>query len=209
MATNFLTKIFGSRNDRLLKTYRKTVERINGLEAQFEKLSDEELRGQTDIFKRRVVDGESLDSLLPEAFAVVREGRKRIMKMRHFDVQLVGGLALHHGKVAEMRTGESKTLTSTMPVYLNALTGKGVHVVTVNPYLASRDAEWMGQIYAFLGLTTGYVYAQQPKADKRAAYACDITYGTNNELGFDYLRDHMVLSADAKVQRGHHFAIVD
>src|SRR5690606_84086 len=152
MATNILTKIFGSRNDRLLKTYRKTVERINGLEPQFEKLSDDELKGQTEIFKKRIADGESLDSILPEAFAVVREASKRVMKMRHFDVQMVGGLALHHGKVAEMRTGEGKTLTATLPVYLNALSGNGVHVVTVNDYLASRDAQWMGQLYGFLGL---------------------------------------------------------
>ena len=209
MATNFLTKIFGSRNDRLLKTYRKTVERINGLEAQFEKLSDEELRGQTDIFKRRVADGESLDSLLPEAFAVVREGSKRIMKMRHFDVQLVGGLALHHGKVAEMRTGEGKTLTSTLPVYLNALTGKGVHVVTVNDYLASRDAQWMGRLYGFLGLTVGINLPQAPREEKQAAYRADITYGTNNEYGFDYLRDNMVYEATDRVQRGLNYAIVD
>jgi preprotein translocase subunit SecA len=209
MATNFLTKIFGSRNDRLLKTYRKTVERINGLEAQFEKLSDEELRGQTEIFKRRVADGESLDSLLPEAFAVVREGSKRAMKMRHFDVQMVGGLALHHGKVAEMRTGEGKTLTSTLPVYLNALTGKGVHVVTVNDYLASRDAQWMGRLYGFLGLTVGINLPQAPREDKQAAYRADITYGTNNEYGFDYLRDNMVYEAGDRVQRGLNFAIVD
>src|SRR5690606_19150760 len=209
MATNFLTKIFGSRNDRLLKTYRKTVERINGLEAQFEKLSDEELRGQTDIFKRRVADGESLDSLLPEAFAVVREGSKRVMKMRHFDVQLVGGLALHHGKVAEMRTGEGKTLTSTLPVYLNALTGKGVHVVTVNDYLASRDAQWMGRLYGFLGLTVGINLPQAPREEKQAAYRADITYGTNNEYGFDYLRDNMVYEAADRVQRGLNYAIVD
>jgi len=209
MATNFLTKIFGSRNDRLLKTYRKTVERINGLEAQFEKLSDEELRGQTEIFKRRVADGESLDSLLPEAFAVVREGSKRVMKMRHFDVQMVGGLALHHGKVAEMRTGEGKTLTSTLPVYLNALTGKGVHVVTVNDYLASRDAQWMGRLYGFLGLTVGINLPQAPRDAKQAAYRADITYGTNNEYGFDYLRDNMVYEAGDRVQRGLNYAIVD
>ena len=155
MATNILTKIFGSRNDRLLKTYRKTVERINGLEPQFEKLSDEDIKAQTEVFKRRIADGEALESVLPEAFALVREASKRVMKMRHFDVQLVGGLALHHGKVAEMRTGEGKTLTATLPVYLNALTGKGVHVVTVNDYLASRDAQWMGKLFNFLGLSVG------------------------------------------------------
>jgi preprotein translocase subunit SecA len=209
MATNFLTKIFGSRNDRLLKTYRKTVERINGLEAQYEKLSDDELKGQTEIFKRRIAEGESLDALLPEAFAVVREASKRVMKMRHFDVQMVGGLALHHGKVAEMRTGEGKTLTATLPVYLNALTGKGVHVVTVNDYLASRDAQWMGRLYGFLGLSVGINLPQAPREDKQAAYRADITYGTNNEYGFDYLRDNMVYEAGDRVQRGLNFAIVD
>jgi preprotein translocase subunit SecA len=209
MATTFLTKIFGSRNDRLLKTYRKTVERINALEAKFEKLSDDELRGQTDDFKRRIAAGESLDAVLPEAFAVVREGSKRVMKMRHFDVQMVGGLALHHGKVAEMRTGEGKTLTATLPVYLNALTGQGVHVVTVNDYLASRDAQWMGRLYNFLGLTVGINLPQAPREEKQAAYRADITYGTNNEYGFDYLRDNMVYEAGDRVQRGLNFAIVD
>jgi preprotein translocase subunit SecA len=209
MATNFLTKIFGSRNDRLLKTYRKTVDRINGLEAQFEKFSDEDLKAQTEIFKRRVADGEALDSVLPEAFAVVREASKRVMKMRHFDVQMVGGLALHYGKVAEMRTGEGKTLTATLPVYLNALTGKGVHVVTVNDYLASRDAQWMGRLYNFLGLTVGINLPQAPREEKQAAYRADITYGTNNEYGFDYLRDNMVYEAADRVQRALNYAIVD
>ncbi|TNF51678.1 MAG: preprotein translocase subunit SecA [Burkholderiales bacterium] len=209
MATNFLTKLFGSRNDRLLKTYRKTVERINGLEAKYEKLSDDELRGQTGLFKQRIANGESLDAILPEAFAVVREGSKRVMKMRHFDVQLIGGIALHHGKVAEMRTGEGKTLTATLPVYLNALSGQGVHVVTVNDYLASRDAQWMGRLYGFLGLTVGVNMPQAPRADKQAAYAADITYGTNNEYGFDYLRDNMVYEAQDRVQRKLNYAIVD
>ena len=209
MATNILTKIFGSRNDRLLKTYRKTVERINGLEAQYEKLSDDELRGQTEAFKQRIAGGESLDAVLPEAFAVVREASKRVMKMRHFDVQMVGGLALHHGKVAEMRTGEGKTLTATLPVYLNALTGKGVHVVTVNDYLASRDAQWMGRLYNFLGLTVGINLPQAPREEKQAAYQADITYGTNNEYGFDYLRDNMVYEVGDRVQRGLNYAIVD
>ncbi len=209
MATNFLTKLFGSRNDRLLKTYRKTVERINGMEAQYEKLSDDELRAQTESFKLRVANGESLDAILPEAFAVVREGSKRIMKMRHFDVQLIGGIALHHGKVAEMRTGEGKTLTATLPVYLNALSGKGVHVVTVNDYLASRDAQWMGRLYNFLGLTVGVNMPQAPRDEKQAAYAADITYGTNNEYGFDYLRDNMVYEARDRVQRKLNYAIVD
>jgi preprotein translocase subunit SecA len=209
MATTFLTKIFGSRNDRSLKIYRKTVERINGLEAKYEKLSDDELRGQTEAFKQRIAKGETLEALLPEAFAVVREGSKRVMKMRHFDVQLVGGLALHHGKVAEMRTGEGKTLTATLPVYLNALTGKGVHVVTVNDYLASRDAQWMGRLYTFLGLSVGINLPQAPRDEKQAAYQADITYGTNNEYGFDYLRDNMVYEPGGRVQRGLNFAIVD
>ena len=209
MATTFLTKIFGSRNDRLLKTYRKTVEHINGLEAKYEKFSDDELRAQTEAFKDRIVQGEALEALLPDAFAVVREGSKRVMKMRHFDVQLVGGLALHHGKVTEMRTGEGKTLTATLPVYLNALTGKGVHVVTVNDYLASRDAQWMGRLYNFLGLTVGINLPQAPRDEKQSAYRSDITYGTNNEYGFDYLRDNMVYETGDRVQRGLHFAIVD
>lgn len=209
MATNFLTKIFGSRNDRLLKTYRKTVERINGLESKFEQLSDDELKAQTESFKQRIAQGETLEALLPEAFAVVREASKRVMKMRHFDVQLIGGLALHHGKVAEMRTGEGKTLTATLPVYLNALTGKGVHVVTVNDYLASRDAQWMGRLYNFLGLSVGINLPQAPREEKQAAYRADITYGTNNEYGFDYLRDNMVYEAADRVQRGLNYAIVD
>ncbi len=209
MATNFLTKLFGSRNDRLLKQYRKTVDRINALEPQFEKLSDEELQGKTEAFRQRVAAGETLDALLPEAFAVVREAGKRVMKMRHFDVQLLGGIALHSGKVAEMRTGEGKTLTATLPVYLNALAGKGVHVVTVNDYLANRDAQWMGRIYNFLGLSVGVNLPQMQREEKQAAYRADITYGTNNEYGFDYLRDNMVYEAVDRVQRGLHFAIVD
>ncbi|MEW6477856.1 MAG: preprotein translocase subunit SecA [Pseudomonadota bacterium] len=209
MATNFLTKIFGSRNDRLLKTYRKTVDRINGLEPQFEKLSDDELRAQTERFRQRLTQGESLDALLPEAFAVVREASKRVMKMRHFDVQLIGGIALHSGKVAEMRTGEGKTLTATLPVYLNALAGRGVHVVTVNDYLATRDAQWMGRLYNFLGLSVGINLAQMAREEKQAAYRADITYGTNNEYGFDYLRDNMVYEASDRVQRPLHYAIVD
>ena len=209
MAITFLTKIFGSRNDRLLKTYRKDTERINGLEAQFAQLSDEALRAKTDEFKQRVAQGEELDALLPEAFAVVREGSKRVMKMRHFDVQLLGGMALHQGKIAEMRTGEGKTLTATLAVYLNALTGKGVHVVTVNDYLASRDATWMGRLYNFLGLTVGVNTAQMSREEKQAAYGSDITYGTNNEFGFDYLRDNMVYEPSDRVQRGLNYAIVD
>ncbi|MFM7343694.1 MAG: preprotein translocase subunit SecA, partial [Betaproteobacteria bacterium] len=190
MAIQFLTKIFGSRNDRLLKTYRKSVERINALEPQMAALSDEQLRAKTDEFRGRIGQGEAIDTLLPEAFAVVREASKRVMKMRHFDVQLMGGLALHEGKIAEMRTGEGKTLTATLPVYLNALAGQGVHVVTVNDYLAGRDAAWMGKIYNFLGLTVGVNSPQMDRQEKQAAYRSDITYGTNNEFGFDYLRDN-------------------
>ncbi len=209
MATNFLTKIFGSRNDRLLKQYRKQAARINAMEPEYEKLSDEQLRAKTEEFKQRVAQGTSLDDLLPEAFAVVREGSKRVMKMRHFDVQLIGGMALHYGKIAEMRTGEGKTLTATLPVYLNALSGQGVHVVTVNDYLASRDATWMGRLYNFLGLTVGINLPQMPREEKQAAYGSDITYGTNNEYGFDYLRDNMVYEVRDRVQRGLNFAIVD
>ncbi|MBK6323621.1 preprotein translocase subunit SecA [Candidatus Aalborgicola defluviihabitans] len=209
MATNILTKIFGSRNDRLLKQYRSGVARINALEPQYEQLSDEALKAKTQEFKDRIGKGESLDSLLPEAFAVVREGSKRVMKMRHFDVQLLGGMSLHHGKISEMGTGEGKTLTATLPVYLNALTGKGVHVVTVNDYLASRDAQWMGRLYNFLGLTVGINLPQAPREEKQAAYRADITYGTNNEYGFDYLRDNMVYEAADRVQRLLNYAIVD
>ena len=209
MATNFLTKIFGSRNDRLLKTYRRTVDKVNGSEASFEQLSDDELRAKTEAFKQRVANGETLDAILPEAFAVVREGSKRVMKMRHFDVQMLGGMALHNGKICEMRTGEGKTLTATLAVYLNALTGRGVHVVTVNDYLANRDAQWMGQLYNFLGLTVGVNLPNMPREEKQAAYNADITYGTNNEFGFDYLRDNMVYEAADRVQRGLNYAIVD
>jgi len=209
MATNLLTRLFGSRNDRLLKQYRKAVERINALEPSFEQLSDEALRAKTQEFRDRLAKGEQLDDLLVEAFATVREGSKRVMKMRHFDVQLLGGMALHHGKIAEMRTGEGKTLTATLPVYLNALTGKGVHVVTVNDYLASRDATWMGRLYNFLGLTVGINLPNMPREEKQAAYGSDITYGTNNEYGFDYLRDNMVYEPVDRVQRGLNYAIVD
>jgi len=209
MALKFLTQIFGSRNDRLLKQYRKTVERINALESSLEPLSDDALRAKTDEFKKRVAGGEALEDLLPEAFAVVREGSKRVMKMRHFDVQMVGGIALHQGKIAEMRTGEGKTLTATLPVYLNALSGKGVHVVTVNDYLAQRDAQWMGRLYNFLGLSVGINLPQMPREDKQAAYHADITYGTNNEYGFDYLRDNMVYEPQDRVQRALNYAIVD
>lgn len=209
MATNFLTKLFGSRNDRLLKQYRKTVVRINAMEPDYEKLSDEALRAKTQEFKERVAKGEPLDDLLPEAFAVVREGSKRVMKMRHFDVQLLGGMALHYGKIAEMRTGEGKTLTATLPVYLNALSGNGVHVVTVNDYLANRDATWMAKLYNFLGLSVGINLPNMPREEKQAAYNSDITYGTNNEYGFDYLRDNMVYESGDRVQRVLNYAIVD
>ena len=181
MATTFLTKIFGSRNDRLLKQYRKVAARINALEPEFEKLGDDELRGKTQQFRDRLAAGETIEQLLPEAFAVVREASKRVMKMRHFDVQLVGGMALHYGKIAEMRTGEGKTLTATLPVYLNALSGQGVHVVIVNDYLAGRDAQWMGRLYNFLGLTVGINLPQMPREEKQAAYQADITYGTKNK----------------------------
>ncbi len=209
MPLTLLTKLFGSRNDRLLKQYRKTVARINALEPQFEKLSDEQISAKTQEFKERLGKGETLDQLLPEAFAVVREASKRVMKMRHFDVQLIGGMALHEGKIAEMRTGEGKTLTATLPVYLNALTGKGVHVVTVNDYLANRDAQWMARLYNFLGLTVGVNLPYMPREEKQAAYGADITYGTNNEYGFDYLRDNMVYEPGDRVQRQLNYAIVD
>jgi preprotein translocase subunit SecA len=209
MGINILTKLFGSRNDRLLRQYRGVVARINALEAQFEKLDDTALRAKTTEFRERIARGEPLEGLLPEAFAVVREGSKRVMKMRHFDVQLMGGLSLHQGKISEMRTGEGKTLTATLPVYLNALAGKGVHVVTVNDYLANRDAQWMGRLYNFLGLTVGVNLPQMSRQDKQAAYAADITYGTNNEYGFDYLRDNMVYEVADRVQRGLNYAIVD
>jgi preprotein translocase subunit SecA len=209
MATNFLTQIFGSRNDRVLKGFRRTIERINALEPSLEGLSDEALKAKTQEFKDRVTRGETLDDLLVEAFAVVREGSKRIMKMRHFDVQMQGAIALHQGKIAEMRTGEGKTLTATLAVYLNALSGKGVHVVTVNDYLANRDAMWMGRLYNFLGMSVGVNLPQMPREQKQAAYNADITYGTNNEYGFDYLRDNMVYETADRVQRGLNFAIVD
>ncbi|MEZ5626674.1 MAG: preprotein translocase subunit SecA [Rhodocyclaceae bacterium] len=209
MISGLLKKVFGSRNDRLIRQYSKTVRAINALEPEMAALSDADLRAKTDAFKARIADGESLDSLLPEAFAVVREAGKRVHGMRHFDVQLVGGMVLHDGKIAEMRTGEGKTLVATLPVYLNALAGKGVHVITVNDYLARRDAEWMGQLYGFLGLSVGVNVSQLSEAEKLAAYAADITYGTNNEFGFDYLRDNMKYEASERVQRALSFAVVD
>ncbi|MGO8753617.1 MAG: DEAD/DEAH box helicase, partial [Gallionellaceae bacterium] len=209
MISTLLKSVFGSRNDRLLKQYRQTVERINALEPETTKLSDGELRGKTELFRQRVAQGEPLDTLLPEAFAVVREASRRTLQMRHFDVQLIGGLALHQGKISEMRTGEGKTLMATLPAYLNSLSGRGVHVVTVNDYLASRDAEWMGKVYRFLGLSVGVILSQMDQVNKQSAYAADITYGTNNEFGFDYLRDNMANQAAERFQRGLNFAIVD
>ncbi|CAG9180472.1 preprotein translocase subunit SecA [Cupriavidus pinatubonensis] len=209
MITGLLKKVFGSRNERLIKQYRRTVEQINALEPKFEQLSDDQLRGMTETFRQRHAGGESLESLLPEAFAVCREASKRIMKMRHFDVQLIGGMVLNDNKIAEMRTGEGKTLTATLAVYLNAITGKGVHVVTVNDYLAQRDAEWMGRLYNYLGLSVGVNLSQMAHDQKQAAYNADITYGTNNEFGFDYLRDNMVYDPSQRVQRPLNYAIVD
>ncbi len=209
MISNLLKKIFGSRNDRLLKRYTQTVRAINALEASLQNLTDPELQAKTDQFRERLSRGETLDQLLPEAFATVREASRRVLGMRHFDVQLVGGIVLHQGKIAEMRTGEGKTLMATLPAYLNALAGTGVHVVTVNDYLASRDAAWMGKIYGFLGLSVGVNLSQMEHDLKQQAYAADITYGTNNEFGFDYLRDNMVYQTSERVQRPLTFAIVD
>jgi preprotein translocase subunit SecA len=209
MISNILTRIFGSRNERLLKQYRAVVRDINALEPAMSALDDAALRAKTGELRERVAKGEALDDVLPEAFAVVREAGKRALGMRHFDVQLIGGMALHHGKIAEMRTGEGKTLVSTLPGYLNALTGKGVHIVTVNDYLAQRDADWMGRIYRFLGVEVGVNLSQMNHEAKQQAYAADITYGTNNEFGFDYLRDNMVYQASERVQRGLAYAIID
>jgi preprotein translocase subunit SecA len=206
---SLLTQIFGSRNQRLIKQYQKTVREINALEPAMEKLSDAELQAKTPEFKERLAKGATLDDILVEAFAVCREASRRVLKMRHFDVQLIGGMVLHYGKIAEMGTGEGKTLMATLAAYLNALAGKGVHVVTVNDYLAQRDAEWMGKLYGWLGLSTGVNLSQMPHDTKQAAYAADITYGTNNEFGFDYLRDNMVYDSGDRVQRGLNFAIVD
>jgi len=209
MLSTMFKKVFGSRNDRLVKQYANNVRVINDLEAAMQSLSDEQLRAKTDEFKQRYAQGESLDKLLPEAFAVVREGGRRVLEMRHFDVQMIGGMVLHAGKIAEMRTGEGKTLVATLPTYLNALAGKGVHVITVNDYLAKRDAEWMARLYNFLGLTVGINLSQMPHDEKKQAYAADITYGTNNEFGFDYLRDNMVFTAEERVQRALSYALID
>lgn len=204
-----LKAIFGTKNDREVKRMRKTVAKINSLEPEYEKLSDEELRGKTEEFKKRLTNGETLDDILVEAFAVVREGSKRVLRMRHYDVQLIGGIVLHEGKITEMKTGEGKTLVATTAIYLNALTGKGVHVITVNDYLAQRDREQMGQLYSFLGLTSGVIINGLDNEERKKAYECDITYGTNSEFGFDYLRDNMVSRIEDKVQRKLNFCIVD
>ena len=209
MITALLQKVFGSRNERLVKQYAATVRTINALEPQMQALSDQELAAKTPAFKQRVANGEALDSLLPEAFAVMREAGRRVLEMRHFDVQLIGGMALHNGKIGEMRTGEGKTLVATLPAYLNALTGKGVHIITVNDYLASRDAEWMGRVHRFLGLSVGCNLSQMDEEAKQQAYAADITYGTNNEFGFDYLRDNMKFTPAERVQRKLNYAIID
>ncbi len=209
MINSLLTRVFGSRNERQLRQLNRIVAKINALEPEIEKLSDEQLQAKTPEFKQRIANGEALDKVLPEAFAVCREAGRRVLGMRHYDVQLIGGMVLHLGKIAEMRTGEGKTLVATLPVYLNALEGKGVHVVTVNDYLARRDAAQMGKLYNWLGLSVGVVYPGMPHSDKREAYASDITYGTNNEFGFDYLRDNMALSKADRYQRGLHYAIVD
>ena len=209
MVLSLIRKLVGTKNSRELKRMRRVVERINALEPQFEALDDAGLRAMTAKFRERLAAGQTLDQLLPEAFAAVREAGRRALGMRHFDVQLIGGITLHEGRIAEMRTGEGKTLVATLPVYLNALSGKGVHVVTVNDYLARRDANWMAPIYQFLGMSVGVILPNQDLESKRAGYAADITYGTNNEFGFDYLRDNMVFSLDDRMQRELNFAIVD
>ena len=201
--------LFKTYSEKEVKRIMPLVTKINGLEEEISKLSDAELRNKTEEFKNRLEQGETLDDLLPEAFAVVREASKRVLGMRHFDVQLIGGIILHQGRIAEMKTGEGKTLVATLPVYLNALTGEGVHVITVNDYLAKRDSEWMGKVYRFLGLTVGLVIAGMNPKQKQEAYACDVTYGTNNEFGFDYLRDNMVIYKEQLVQRKLKYAIVD
>lgn len=209
MLLTLATKIFGSSNDRVLKGFYKDVERINALEKDFEAKSDSELKAMTEALRNRLEKGETLDDLLHEAFATVREAAKRTLEQRHFDVQLIGGMVLHDNKIAEMKTGEGKTLVATLPVYLNALSGKGVHVVTVNDYLASRDAAWMGQVYEFLGLKVGCITNNMSDAERREAYAADVTYGTNNEFGFDFLRDNMKYRLEDMVQRDFNYAIVD
>ncbi|MDH4458761.1 MAG: preprotein translocase subunit SecA, partial [Nevskia sp.] len=209
MFNNFLARVFGSRNQRIVKRLSAVVSVVNALEPKYQAMSDEELSRQTIVLRERLAKGETLDDLRADAFAVVREAGRRVMNMRHFDVQLIGGATLHEGKIAEMRTGEGKTLVATLPTYLNALSGKGVHVVTVNDYLARRDSEWMGRIFRFLGMSVGVVVSGQTTEEKREAYRADITYGQNNEFGFDYLRDNMKFSALDYCQRPLHYAIVD
>ena len=209
MFGQFLTKVFGSRNQRLLKQYTKAINKIGSYEEGYKALSDEELKAKTVEFKERIEKGETEEAILPEAFAVVREAGVRTIGLRHFDVQMVGGMVLNDGKIAEMRTGEGKTLVATLPAYLNAISGEGVHVITVNDYLASRDANWMRPVYEFLGLSVGVILSGQDAEEKRNAYNCDITYGTNNEYGFDYLRDNMAFSIEEKVQRDLNYAVID
>ncbi|MFA4974585.1 MAG: DEAD/DEAH box helicase, partial [bacterium] len=209
MITYLLKKIFGTKNERELKRMWPIVERVNAFEPEIKKLTDAELRAKTDEFRKRRSAGESLEDLLPEAFAVVREASVRVLEMRHFDVQLIGGIVLHEGRIAEMKTGEGKTLVATLPVYLNALDGKGVHVVTVNDYLARRDSEWMGKVYRFLGLTVGVILHGLTDEERQVSYGSDVTYGTNNEFGFDYLRDNMKFHSSQFVQRPLNFCIVD
>ncbi len=211
MIRSLSKKIFGSQNDRELKRLRKIVDQINAFEGQIEPLDDAALKAKTDEFKQRLAQGETLDDLLPEAFAVVREAAKRVLGMRHFDVQMIGGMVLHSGKIAEMKTGEGKTLVATLPTYLNALSGKGVHVITVNDYLAKRDSDWMGQVHRFLGLTVGCIIHGITDEERKAAYAADVTYGTNNEFGFDYLRDNMKFELERSTSSAStfYFAIVD
>ena len=204
-----LDKLLRIGEGKILRQLESIARQVNAIEDEFTAMTDDELRGQTEELRRRLADGEDLDRLMPEAFATVREAARRVLGQRHFDVQLMGGAALHLGNIAEMKTGEGKTLVATLPVYLNALTGRGVHVVTVNDYLARYHAEWMGRVYHFLGMTVGTILPAMSPAQRREAYGCDITYSTNNELGFDYLRDNMATSIDECVQRGHHYAIVD
>ncbi|MBQ7848395.1 MAG: preprotein translocase subunit SecA, partial [Clostridia bacterium] len=206
---DWLKKLLGGSSEAEVKKLSKTIDRIEAMEEDYKKLTDDQLRGKTEEFRARLKNGETEDDILPEAFATVREASRRILGMRHFRVQLIGGMVLHQGRIAEMKTGEGKTLVATLPAYLNALSGKGVHVVTVNDYLASYQSAWMGKLYRFLGLSVGLIVHDLNPEERRAAYACDITYGTNNELGFDYLRDNMVIRQSELVQRGHHFAIVD
>ena len=206
---SILKKLFGDYSTKEIKRIKKTQEQVLAYEEPYSKLTDDELKAKTEEFKARIANGETLDALLPEAFAVCREASWRVLNMKHFPVQILGGIILHQGRIAEMKTGEGKTLVATLPAYLNALDGKGVHIVTVNDYLARRDSEWMGKVFRFLGLTVGLIVHDKDNAERKEAYAADITYGTNNEMGFDYLRDNMVLYAEQRVQRGHAFAIVD